>query len=107
MNDLKLAFKEMPEVQRLQELEHIIDANPILKDLMENLKFIQKQMVNAKEFHQEKQYLEFKKQYDALYEKIIDFPFVEEYLELLEETYLILKNTVSIIQSKIDSQIID
>ena len=36
--------------------------------------------------------LEYKKAYDIIYEDILDFPFVEEYLDLLDSTNEILKN---------------
>ena len=74
----------MPEVQRIHELEAILDKNETLNELLSNLKSVQKQMVNAKEYNQPKQYSLYKKEYDDLYNQIMDFPFVEEYTELLE-----------------------
>ena len=74
----------MPEVQRIHELETFIDQNKELQELVKHLKEVQKQMIHAKEFEQPKQYSVYKQEYDSIYNRILDFPFVEEYLELLE-----------------------
>lgn len=107
MNELKEAFLNLPEVKRIHELEQVLDHNPTLNQMISEMKKIQKQMVNAKEYHQEKQYIEYKKNYDAIYEQILNYPFVEEYLELLEQTNSILENTAFLIQSKINNKLVN
>lgn len=102
MNDLKQEILSLPEVKRIQELENYIDHNKELNQKLDDLKMLQQKMVNAKEYHQAKQYAEYKKQYNFLYEKILDFPFVEEYLELLEEVNQTLLNITNFIQNKIN-----
>lgn len=105
MNDIKQAFLESEEVQRLKALEGVLDKNPQLQSLISNLKEKQKQMVNAKEFHQPNQYAIYKKEYDDLYAQILDFPFVEEYLEVLENINSTLKNITGTIETIINNKL--
>lgn len=96
----------MPEVKRIYELENFIDQNKELQKLLKHLKEVQKQMIHAKEFHQPNQYLVYKQEYDAIYNKILDFPFVEEYLELLEEMNSKLSEITNIIENRINSYLL-
>lgn len=105
VNDLKQGFLSLPEVKRLKELEGFIDTNLELNQKINELKDLQKKMVNAKEYNQPKQYLEYKKAYDIIYEDILDFPFVEEYLDLLDSTNEILKNITMQIEDKINEKL--
>lgn len=89
-------------VKRIHNLENIIDNSPMLNSKLADLKKIQKQMVNAKEFNQTNQYLVYKKQYDDLYQTILDYPFVEEYLDLLDEANFMLNEVTTIIEKKIN-----
>ncbi|MBD5390946.1 YlbF family regulator [bacterium] len=105
MNDLKQAILSSPVVQRIHELENYIDSNIKLNEAIVHLKEIQKQMVHAKEFHQTNQYAQLKKEYDEAYQEILDFPFVEEYIELLEETNEMFMDITNLIESKINEKI--
>ena len=79
-------FNSKDEVKRIKELEHLIDNDDVLKNKIEELKKLQKKMINSKEYNLINQYKEDKKLYDELLEKINDYPFVGEYLDLLEQT---------------------
>ncbi len=105
VNEIKTHLIDTPLVQRIQHLEKILDSNQQLNDMINNLKNIQKKMVNAKEFQQTKQYEVYKAEYDQIYAKILDFPFVEEYLSLLDEANDILLNICNRIEMKINSKI--
>ncbi|MDE6047274.1 MAG: YlbF family regulator [Anaeroplasmataceae bacterium] len=102
MNDLKEAFQQEAVVKRIHELENYIDTNIELKEKMQNLKLLQKQMVNAKEYGQSKQYALYNDEYQKLYQQILDYPFVEEYLDLLEEANQMLITVTNIIETKIN-----
>ena len=102
MNDLKMAISHHAVVQRIRELENYIDHNEVLNDKLLRLKNKQKQMVNAKEYHQPLQYKTYKKEYDEIYQELLDLPFVEEYLELLDEANQILLNITNYIEEKIN-----
>jgi cell fate (sporulation/competence/biofilm development) regulator YmcA (YheA/YmcA/DUF963 family) len=84
IKEVKEEFSKLPEVIRIRELEAFIDNNEEIKSLFNNLKSIQKQMVHAKEYNQPNQYNIYKDEYDSIYNNLLDKPFMEEYLELLE-----------------------
>lgn len=89
---IKAYFLSLPEVKRIRELEHYIDTNPEIQTAFAAVKAKQKQLVHAREFRQERQYEIYAKEYENLKEKLMDLPFVEEYLELLEQVNLLLKD---------------
>ena len=62
-------------------------------------------MVNSKEFNQINQYKVYKEEYDTLYNEVLEFPFVEEYLELLEEANNTLLDICYIIENKINKEL--
>lgn len=104
-DELKAAIACLPVVQRLQELETIIDGSVTLKDKIDALKEHQKKMVHAKEFQQVKQYAIYLEEYESMKQEILDFPFMEEYLELLEVAHQILGNACAVIEEKINKVI--
>lgn len=105
MNKLIATFNDLEEVKRIHQLENYIDKNTILKEKIEALKSKQKQMINAKEYNQVNQYSVYKKEYEEIYNEIIDFPFVEEYLELLDIVNDELKAIKDIIEIKINNEL--
>lgn len=102
VNSIINAFEELPLIKRLHSLEEKIDNNFVLNEKIDLLKNKQKQMINAKEFNQWNQYAIYKKEYDNIYNDILEYPFVEEYLELLKEANEILGNISYIIENKIN-----
>ncbi|MDE6656145.1 MAG: YlbF family regulator [Anaeroplasmataceae bacterium] len=105
MNNLKNAFSQLPEVKRIHEIEGFIDKNQEIQEMLKHLKDIQKKMVHAKEFNQPKQYMAYKKEYDEIYQEILDYPFVEEYLDLLEEVNQLLLSITNCIEEKINKEL--
>lgn len=84
IDNIKEYFNSLPEVKRIKELESYIDSNSEINNTFNAIKEIQKKMVNAKEFNQINQYKLYLDEYNLLKDKLMDLPFVEEYLELLE-----------------------
>lgn len=84
ITEIKKEFLSLPEVIRIQELERYIDNNASINNKLNELKEKQKQMVNAKEYNQLNQYKIYLDEYNNLKSELLDLPFVEEYLELLE-----------------------
>ena len=79
-------FNSKDEIKRLKELEHLIDKDDVLKNKIEEVKKLQQKMINSKEYNLINQYKKDKKLYDELLAEINDYPFVGEYLDLLEQT---------------------
>ncbi len=94
-------FHNLPEVKRLSELEHYMDTNKDINTYLEHLKAKQKQLINAKEFHQKKQYEVYLKEYNEIKNKLMDLPFVEEYLELINYIDTLLNDFSYEVESKL------
>ena len=95
-------FNSLPEVKRIHELENFIDNNKEIKKLFLEIKRLQKQIVNSKEYNQIKQYTIQMKEYETLKAKLLDFPFVEEYLEALDIIYNELSMFTANVSDKLD-----
>ncbi len=105
MNKLKEEFLNTELVKRIHSLEKVIDSNVELNNKLDTLKELQKKMVNSKEFNQINQYKVYKDEYDRLYTEVLEFPFVEEYLDLLEEANNKLLDICYIIENKINNEL--
>jgi len=105
VNNIKEYFQSLPEVIRIKELEHYIDTNADIQKTFNELKDKQKQMVNAKEYNQANQYKIYFEEYQAIRAKLLDLPFVEEYLELLEIVNNMLNDLTYSIEGKINKLI--
>ncbi len=93
-------FNSLPEVKRIHELEPFIDKNEEIKNQFLELKKKQRLMVLKKEKH-----LDYKKEledYNLTKEALLDMPFVEEYLELVEYIHNLLKDLTSGIEDRIN-----
>ena len=105
IDKLKEYYLSTPEVKRLKELEHYIDHNEKIKKAFDELKDIQKKLVSSKEFHQPKQYQMYLSLYNMKKEELLDMPFVEEYLELVEIVGNMLKELSSSIEDSMAQKI--
>ena len=94
-------FNNDEAVKRIKELESFIDNNKALNDKIDKLKDLQKKLVNSKEFNQINQYKIYLDEYNKLKEEILDYPFVEEYIECLEITNDKLKYLTSGIEEEL------
>ena len=99
------SINDLPEVKRLKELDNYINNNKNINDKLNEMRTIQKKMVNAKEFDQMNQYIEYKKEYDSIIKELYDLPFVEEYMELIDYVNNVLANIKDRIESEIDNKI--
>ena len=98
-------FNNLEEVKRIKELEGYIDNNKDIKNKFNELKDLQKKLVNAKEYNQINQYNVYLKEYNNLKNELLDLPFVEEYLELLDYVNNMLNYLTKSIEMDIDKKI--
>lgn len=96
------AILENETIKRYKELEAYIESNEEFTNIISELKIVQKQLVNAKEFNKGQAIIVFTKQYNELLEKIDDYPLVNEYLALQSDINEVLQQIVSIIEDGID-----
>ncbi len=98
-------FNNLEEVKRIKELEGYIDNNKDIKNKFNELKDLQKKLVNAEEYNQTNQYNLYLKEYNNLKNELLDLPFVEEYLELLDYVNNMLSYLTKSIEIDIDKKI--
>lgn len=92
-------FNSLPEVKRIHELEPYIDNNLEIKNQFDDLKKKQRLMVLKKEKN-----LDYQKElndYNLAKEKLLDMPFVEEYLELIDYIHNLLDDLTNGIEDEI------
>lgn len=92
-------------ISRLHKLEVYIDKNEDIKDKLEEIKNVQKQMVNSAYYHKPNAKKEYEEKLIQLKQQLKDIPFVEEYIDLLNEAYYILLNITSTIESEINNSL--
>lgn len=102
---IKDEYLNLEEVKRIKELELYIDTNIDINNTFQKIKEIQKKIVHAKEFNQFNILKELEIEYNDLKEKLLDLPFVEEYLELLDIVNNMLTNTALEIEEKINNEL--
>ena len=91
-----------PYIKRIKEIEEYIDNNDILKKLIKKRQEVARKLLNAKHNGDIKDYQSNQSEYDVLTQNILDFPFVEEYLDLLEDYNERLQEMVSYLGSNIN-----
>ena len=95
-------LNSLEEVKRFKELDNYITRNKAINNKIVELNVIKKKMVNSKEFNQINQYSVYKKEYDSIYNEIINMPFIEEYLELKEYVINLLNDIKTDIEDRIE-----
>ena len=104
-NKLLDYFNNIPEVIRLKELKKYIESNEKIINKFDEIKDIQKKMVNAKEFNQINQLKIYEDEYKKANEELLDIPFVEEYLELMDYVNNMLKNFSESLEYELNKKI--
>ncbi len=106
-NKLLDYFNNIPEVKRLKELKNYIESNEKILIKFDEIKDIQKKIVNAKEFNQINQLKVYEDEYKKLNQELLDIPFVEEYLELMDLVNKMINNFIKDVEYQINEKIND
>ena len=101
IDKLQNYFSNLDETKRFKELENYIKNNKKIKKLYDDMLEKQKQLVNAKEFNQKEQAKIYEEEYNKLQQELLDMPFVEEFLELVD----ILNSKLNIISSELEDKL--
>ena len=104
-NKLLDYFNNIPEVIRLKELKNYIESNEKIINKFDEIKNVQKQIVNAKEFNLINQLKVYEDEYKRLNQELLDIPFVEEYLELMNYVDQMINSFVKEVEYQIDKKI--
>ena len=104
INEIINEISKLPEYKRIKELEPLIDKNEDIKLLLDNIILKEKELVDARYYHKENE-KELKNEYNNLKEELLNYPFMEEYLELLDYFDILLKNISNKINYEISKEI--
>jgi cell fate (sporulation/competence/biofilm development) regulator YmcA (YheA/YmcA/DUF963 family) len=95
-------IEENEDVQRYKRIEEIINHNQELKTKFNELKSVQKQLVNAKHIGKKEAIDAFQVQYDALYEAIEAYPLMSDYLALQSDINDMIQTVVNILEEGLE-----
>ncbi len=95
-------IKENEIIIRYKKIEKIINEHEEIKSKIQQLKAIQKQLVNAKEIGKSEAVRTFQMKFDALYQEIEEFPLMSEYMALQSDINDMLQSIQDIIQDGIE-----
>ncbi len=90
------------EIQRYKRIENIINNNKKLKAKINQLKVLQKQLINAKQVGKIQAISEFESRYQALYNEIEEYPLMSDYLALQGDINEMIQSIQSIIEEGIE-----
>lgn len=97
-------LQENPDIQRYKRIEMLINQNTELKAQFNQLKSIQKQLVNAKHIGKEEAIKVFQERYDALYESIESYPLMSDYLALQSDINDMIQSIVQILEEGLEKE---
>lgn len=101
---IKEYFNSLEEVKRIHELEPLIDNNKEIKEKLDELLDLQHRLVHSK-YYKESNRDELEELYNQKKNELINLPFLEEYLELLDIVDEMLKNYSYKISQSIEKDI--
>lgn len=95
-------IEEDEEIQRYKRIELAINQNRELKVKFNELKSVQKQLVNAKHIGKKEAIDAFQTRYDALYEAIEAYPLMSDYLALQSDINDMIQSIVGILEEGLE-----
>lgn len=95
-------IEEDEEIQRYKRIEQAINQNRELKAKFNELKNVQKQLVNARHIGKKEAIDAFQTRYDALYEAIEAYPLMSDYLALQSDINDMIQSIVGIIEEGLE-----
>jgi cell fate (sporulation/competence/biofilm development) regulator YmcA (YheA/YmcA/DUF963 family) len=93
---------ENEDIQRYKRIEKHINTNKELKAKFNELKAIQKQLVNAKHIGKSEAIKSFQERYDECLEAIESYPLMSDYLALQSDINEVVQTIISIIEDGIE-----
>ncbi|MFA6800500.1 MAG: YlbF family regulator [Acholeplasmataceae bacterium] len=98
-------LKSDEQIKRYKQIEKVMNNDIKIKTKINQLKTIQKQLINAKEIQKTQAIKKFQLAYDILLQEIESYPLMAEYLELQDVINHMLKEVVQIIEDKINKEV--
>jgi len=101
---LKL-IEDDPVIKRYQALEEKMNQSKDIKRQINQLKAVQKKLINARHINKVEAVKQFEKEYDDRLKEIEEFPLMAEYLSLQEEINDMLQSVLQIIEDGLNKEI--
>lgn len=98
-------IEEDSVVKRYRALEEKMNASKDIKRQINQLKAVQKQLINARHIGKTEAIKQFEKEYDERLEQIENFPLMAEYLALQEEINDMLQTILVIMEDGLNKEI--
>jgi len=95
-------IEQHEDIIRYKRIEKYINDNKDIKQKMNQLKSIQKQLVNAKHIGKEEAVKQFQSRYDELLEEIENYPLMSEYMALQSDINDMIQSIIDIIEQGIE-----
>jgi cell fate (sporulation/competence/biofilm development) regulator YmcA (YheA/YmcA/DUF963 family) len=105
LDEMMTMIKNDPSIQRYKELESIILKDKRLKSEIQQLKVIQKQMVNAEHIGKMQAHQQYKSTYETRLDALYEHPLLSEYLALQSDINHLLQEIVGILEDGINKDI--
>ncbi len=98
-------IEDDPVVKRYRQIEEKMNASKDIKQQINRLKSVQKQLINARHIGKVEAIKQFEKDYDERLRQIEDFPLMAEYLQLQTEINDMLQSVIQIIEDGLHKEI--
>ncbi len=99
LNSLLSTLNNDEIIKRFKQLEQVINNDQTLLNILKTFKDIQKQYVQ--ESHYNKVSREVQDAYSSMQKKLLEYPLISEYLELIEDVNNILQNITYMIENSL------
>ncbi len=104
LNNLIDEINNIDEVKRLHELENVFVNNKEVNAVLSRMHNVEKKLVNARYYKKENAAIQYEEELKGIQEEIHNIPLLDEYIELLEGNYCMLKNITSIIDDELNNK---
>ncbi len=98
-------FDNDQNIKRLHALEKAFDSDTEISKLINLKQEYSKQMINAKYLRLTNTYNDYREKYDQVNKKLMDYPFLDEYMDLLNYYNNLLKDIINYIETNVNKKI--
>lgn len=99
-------LKEDPKLKRFQKMALVINEDQDIKNKINEIKNIQKEILNVKHLNKTNAIKALQKQYDGLMVELLEYPLLNTYLDLLNYYNELILTIKGIIESEIEQYFI-